>query len=105
MTVSEAPAEQLHTLYADELRQSLRPPVHPLVNARQTQAMIRRARDGGPGLCEETDATTRIWSDLHLGHKASVTAFDRPFPTPYEMDRAMMDAWYALVNASALLSH
>ena len=62
--------------------------------------MIRRAGDGGPGLCEETDATTRIWSDLHLGHNASVTAFDRLFRTPYEMDRAMMDAWYALVDAS-----
>ena len=49
MTVSEAAAERLHTQYADELRQSLRPPVHPMVNARQTRAMIRRAREGGPG--------------------------------------------------------
>ena len=56
---------------ADELLQSLMPPVHPMVNARQTQAMIRRARDGGPGMCEEPDATTWIWSDLHLGDKAS----------------------------------
>ena len=40
-----------------------------------------------------------MWSDLHLGHKASVTAFDRPFRTLYEMDQAMMDAWYELVGA------
>ena len=70
------------------------PPVHPLVNARQTQAMIRCARDGGPGLWEEPDATTWIWSDLHLGDMASITAFDRPFRRPQEMDQAMRDAWY-----------
>ena len=67
MTVPDAAAERLHALYVDELLRTLMPPVHPLVNARQTQAMIRRARDGGPGLWEEPDATTWIWSDLHLG--------------------------------------
>ena len=67
MTVPDAAAERLHALYVGELLHSLMPPVHPLVNARQTQAMIRRARDGGPGLCEESDATTWTWSDLHLG--------------------------------------
>ena len=67
------------------LQRSLTPPVHPLMNARQTQALIRRARDGGPGLCEQPDATTWVWSDLHLGHKESVTAFDRPSRTPYSI--------------------
>ena len=47
MSVPDAAAERLHNPYVDELLQSLRPPVHPLVNARQTQALIRRARDGG----------------------------------------------------------
>ena len=98
MTVSETAAERLHKLYADELRQSLRPPVHPMVNARQTRAMIRRAREGGPGLYEEPDATTWIWSDLHLGHEDSITAFDRPFPTPDDKDQAMRHAWYELVD-------
>ena len=98
MAVSEAAAERLHTLYADELRWSLRPPVHPMVNARQTRAMIRHAREGGPGLCEESDATTWIWSDLHLGHEESLTAYDRPFRTPDDMDRAMRHAWYELVD-------
>ena len=60
--------------------------------------MIRCARDGGPGLCEEQDATTWIWSDLHLGDLGSIMAFDRPFRTPQEMDQAMMDAWYELVD-------
>ena len=27
-----------------------------------------------------------------------MTAFDRPFQTPYEMDQAMRDAWYKLVD-------
>ena len=98
MPAPDATAERLNTLYVDELLQSLMPPVHPLVNARQTQAMIHRARDGGPGLCEEPDATTWIWSDLHLGDMASTTAFDRSFRTPQEMDQAMMDAWYERVD-------
>ena len=98
MTVSEAAAERLHTQYADELRRSLRPPVHPMVNARQTRAMIRHGREGGPGLCEEPDERTWIWSDLHLGHEDSLTAFDRPFRTPNDMDQAMRHAWYELVD-------
>ena len=87
MAVSEAASERLHTLYANKLRRSLRPPVHSKVNARQTRALLRRVREGGPGLCEEPDATTWIWSDLHLGHEDSLTAFDRPFRTPDEMDQ------------------
>ena len=93
-----AAAERLHTLYVDELRRSLLPAVHPQVNGRQTQALIQRARAAQPGLCEEQDATTWIWSDLHLGDLGSIVAFDRPFRTPHEMDRAMMDAWYELVD-------
>ena len=51
-----------------------------------------------PGLCEEPDAATWIWSDLHLGDLGSARAFDRPFRTVREMDQAMMDAWYELVG-------
>ena len=98
MAVAEAAAERLHTLYADELRRSLRPPVHSKVNARQTRALLRHARAGGPGLCEVPDATTWVWSDLHLGHEDSLTAFDRPFRTPDEMDQTMRTAWYELVG-------
>ena len=80
MTAADAAAERLHTLYLEELRRSLmRPPVHPIVNVNQIQAMIRHPRGGGSGLCEGLDAKTWIWSDLHLGHDASITAFDRPF--------------------------
>ena len=56
MTAPDAAAERLHNLYVDELRRSLIPPVHPMVNGRQTRAMIRRARAGGPGLYEAADA-------------------------------------------------
>ena len=56
------------------------PPVHPMVNGRQTRAMIRRARAGGPGLYEAADATTSIWSDLHLGDMASIMAFRPAVP-------------------------
>ena len=37
-------AERLHTLYVDELRRTLRPPVDPKVNRKQTEAMIERAK-------------------------------------------------------------
>ena len=55
-------AERLHTLYVDELRRSLRPPVDPKVNRKQTEAMIERALTEQPGLCEAPDAATWIWS-------------------------------------------
>ena len=74
-----AAAERLHNLYVDELRRSLIPPVHPMVNGRQTRAMIRRARAGGR-LYEAADATTWIWSDLHLGDMASIMAFRPAVP-------------------------
>ena len=48
-------AERLHTLYVDELRRLLRPPVDPKVNRKQTEAMIERALTEQPGLCEAPD--------------------------------------------------
>ena len=47
MSVPDAAAERLHALYVDELVQSLMPPVHPMVDRRQTQALIRHARATG----------------------------------------------------------
>ena len=86
--------EHLQALYVDELRQSLVPPVRSIVNRRQTEALIRRARTIGPGACTEPDAGTWIRSDLHLGHEHSRTVFGRPFPTAAAADEAMMEAWY-----------
>ena len=89
--------ERLQALYVDELRQSLVPPVHSMVNRRQTEALIRRARAMGPAAYTEPDATTWIWSDLHLGHEPSRSVFGRPFPTAAAADEAMMEAWYEQV--------
>ena len=61
--------ERVQALYVDELRQSLVPPVRSMVNRRQTDALIRRARTIGPAAYTEPDATTWIRSDLHLGHE------------------------------------
>ena len=58
MTAPDAAAERLHNPSVDELRRSLIPPVHRMVNGRQTRTMIRRARAGGPGLYEAADVTT-----------------------------------------------
>ena len=89
--------ERLQALYVDELRQSLVPPVQSMVNRRQTEALIRRARTIGPAAYTEPDATTWIWSDLHLGHEPSRSVFGRPFPTAAAADEAMMEAWYEQV--------
>ena len=86
--------ERLQALYVDELRQSLVPPVRSMVNRRQTEALIRRARTIGRAAYTEPDAGTWIWSDLHLGHEHSRTVFGRPFPTAAAADEAMMEAWY-----------
>ena len=93
---AETAAERLHARYVDELRQSLLP-VGPMVNHRQIEALIRRARTIGPAAFSEPDATTWIWSDLHLGHEPSRTVFARPFPTAAAADEAMMEAWYEQV--------
>ena len=94
---AETAAEGLDALYVDELRQSLLPPVHPMVNRRQTEALIGRARTAEPAACTEPDAATWIWSDLHLGHEHSRSAFGRPFRTAAADDEAMMEAWYEQV--------
>ncbi len=90
-------AERLHALYVEELRQSLIPPVDPTVNRRQIDALIERARAAEAADFTETDTTTWIWSDLHLGHEHSRTVFGRPFRTTAAADTAMMEAWYEQV--------
>ena len=87
-------AAGLQALYIDELRCSLVPPTHPMVNGRQTETLIRRAECEAAAACTAADAVTWVWSDLHLGHEHSRSAFGRPFRTAAEADRAMMEAWY-----------
>ena len=97
---AETGAERLHTLYVDELRQSLPSPGGSMVNRRQTEAVIRQARTIGRAPCAEPDAATWIWSDLHLGHEHSRSVFGRPFRTAAAADEAMMEAWYEQVAES-----
>ena len=87
-------AAGLQALYIDELRCSLVPPIHPMVNGRQTETLVRRAECEAAAACTAADAVTWVWSDLHLGHEHSRSAFGRPFRTAAEADRAMMEAWY-----------
>ena len=87
----------LHALHVDELRQSMLPPVQPMVNRRQTEGLIGRARTAESAACTEPDAATWIWSDLHLGHEHSRSAFGRPFRAAFAADEAMMEAWYEQV--------
>ena len=99
----ETAAERLHGLYVDELRRLLLPPVHRLVDERQMEALIRRARTAEPAAFTKTDATTWIWSDLHLSHEHSRTVFERPFPTAAAADEAMMNAWYEKVAEGEII--
>ena len=64
-------AAGLQSLYIDELRRSLVPPTHPMVNGRQTETLIRRAECEAAAACTAADAVTWVWSDLHLGHEHS----------------------------------
>lgn len=61
-------AASLQALYIDELRRSLGLPLHPMVNRRQTETLIRRAECDAAAACTAADAMTWVWSDLHLGH-------------------------------------
>ena len=81
-------------LYIDELRRSLVPPIHPMVNGRQTETLIRRAECEAAAACSAADVVTWVRSDLHLGHEHPRSAFGRRFRTAAEADRAMMEAWY-----------
>ena len=65
-----------------------------MVNGRQTETLIRRAECEAAAACTAADAVTWVWSDLHLGHEHSRSAFGRPFRTAAEADRVMMEAWY-----------
>ena len=87
-------AERLQALYVEELQQALEPGRVERVDPVQARTLIRRARTIGPVEWAEADATTWIWSDLHLGHEHSRTVFGRPFRTTAEADTAMMEAWY-----------
>ena len=49
VTAPDAIAERLHKLYIDELLRSLMPPVHRMVDTRQTQALIRLCSERRPG--------------------------------------------------------
>ena len=40
-----------------------------------------------------------MWSDLHLGHAKSISAFGRPHRTPEEMDDQLFDAWWRAVDS------
>ena len=85
-SVPDAAAERLHALYIEELERALAPPVHPMVDERQTRALIRMAHTAGPGVRPAP------------GAQAVARVFFRPFATVRLADRAMMDASYDLVG-------
>ena len=84
----EAAAVRLQRLYAEELQQLLRPEVlatmdeTPSMHERQARALIRHARERSPIVCEGSNETIWIWSDLHLGDMGTIRAFDRPLEKP-----------------------
>lgn len=93
MTAPEKLAERLRNVYIKELSEALREPVPQSLHATQIRAMVHRADDGDPILYEEPDERTWLWSDLHLGHDFSISAFNRPFRTARAADKAMHRAW------------
>ena len=87
-------ASTLKTLYEAQLQQDLEPPVHEHVDRRATRCMLRISRALPPGELTEGDHNRIwIWSDLHLGHHETIGFFQRPFPSPRQMDLALFSAW------------
>ena len=86
-------AATLQKHYVNQLRRSLLPPRQPMVNPRQTEALILRGESDAAAAWTGADATAWIWSDLHLGDEAARSVFGRPFRSAAEADRAMMQAW------------
>lgn len=87
-------ASTLKTLYEAQLQQDLEPPVHEHVDRRATRCMLRISRTMPPGELTEGDHNRIwIWSDLHLGHHETIGFFQRPFPSPRQMDLALFSAW------------
>ena len=86
-------AATLQARYVNQLRRSLAPPRQPMVNPGQTEELMLRAESDPAAPWTEPDATTWIWSDLHLGDDAARSVFGRPFRNADEADRAMMQAW------------
>ena len=90
---SRTAAEQLHAIYVEELRRALAPAEDAKASQRQIEGLITEAERIGPTTWTEPDATTWIWSDLHLGHEHSRSVFGRPFGTAAAADEAMMGVW------------
>ena len=87
-------ASTLKNLYEAQLQQDLEPPVHEHVDRRATRCMLRISRAMPPGELTEGDHNRIwIWSDLHLGHHETIGFFQRPFPSPRQMDLALFSAW------------
>ena len=93
MTAPEELAERLHDVYIGELSRALREPAPQSLHATHARAMVHRARTTRPILHEEPDEKTWVWSDLHLGHDFSISAFYRPFRSAQAADKAMHRAW------------
>lgn len=72
-------ATTLKTLYEAQLEKDLQPPVHPHVDRRATRCMLYISRRMPAGeLKEANPGRIWIWSDLHLGHTATISSFARP---------------------------
>lgn len=58
-----------------------------------------------PGDLREADhhAAVWVWSDLHLGHAETISAFARPFETVDEMDDTLFGRWRRVVGPADVI--
>ena len=92
MTTDEA-----HRLHRRELQRLLTSD-EKHTNRKTTRWLLRETERTQAAVYEETDATTWIWSDLHLHHANIIRYCERPFGSRDEMDEALFDAWYEHVR-------
>ena len=91
-------AGELKALYSERLRQELAVPPLYRNGTLAVWYLLNACRRKPPEELEEVDDRVWLWSDLHLGHDASVRMFNRPYEDADDMDDVLFDAWQATVK-------
>ena len=92
-------ANELKRLYEQQFEEDLEPPIREDVDRRTTLGMLRASRGMAAGvLREQYHQGIWIWSDLHLGHPGTISAFGRPFEGPEDMDKRLFGVWRRTVR-------
>ena len=93
-------ARELEDRYGNELRLRIRAGGGDGVSVVEASWMLHAgwSKRNRARVWDTPDASTWIWSDLHLGHERSIKPFQRPFESAAECDAALWTAWNEVVE-------